>query len=225
MRKEPIRRRHSTRLWGEVTVDNQEAYEFTAKAALVINGLAGSDEFNLNNPNTPAALASITVNGGDPTASDTLIANGTTGADNIDFTPTAADGGTITGAGPVNITFATVEHVTINGQGGNDSLTVTTPTGSNRDTYTAGPTVDSGTVQVASLVPLNFTNLGAGGNVALANAGALQTDTLVYNGVAGNDLFTVSAAAVNLSINQQFQVTGPGVKNLVLNGFPAPSTP
>ena len=206
--------------WGEVTVDNQEVYEFTVKAALVINGLAGSDQFNLNNPNTPAALASITVNGGDPTASDTLIANGTTGADTIDFTPTAADGGTITGAGPVNITFATVEHVTINGQGGNDSLTVTTPTGSNQDTYTAGPTVDSGTVQVASLVPLSFTNLGAGGNVALANAGAVQTDTLVYNGAAGNDLFTVSAAAVNLSINQQFQVTGPGVENLVLNGFP-----
>ena len=64
--------------WGEVTVDNQEVYEFTVKAALVINGLAGSDQFNLNNPNTPAALASITVNGGDPTASDTLIANGTT---------------------------------------------------------------------------------------------------------------------------------------------------
>ncbi len=62
--------------WGEVSVDNQEPMEFTNKDHLVINGLAGSDEINLNNPNTPTGdistgLMDITVNGGDPTGTGT----------------------------------------------------------------------------------------------------------------------------------------------------------
>ena len=40
--------------WGEVSVDNQEPIEFTNKDHLIINGLAGDDQTNLNNPNKPA---------------------------------------------------------------------------------------------------------------------------------------------------------------------------
>ena len=41
--------------WGEVTVDNQEPIEFTGKTNLIINGLAGDDVINLNDPaNHPA---------------------------------------------------------------------------------------------------------------------------------------------------------------------------
>ena len=54
-----------------------ETIEFSNKTTLTINGLAGSDTINLNNPNTPTGLTGITVNGGDPTGSDTLIVNGT----------------------------------------------------------------------------------------------------------------------------------------------------
>ena len=124
--------------WGKVSVDNQEPIEFTNKDNLTLNGLAGSDVINLNNPFAPAGqtagsfLANIYVNGGDPTgvgAGDTLVANGTTNADTINFAPTAADGGNIAGAGAVPITFSTIEQVEINGQGGGDSLTVTTPAG------------------------------------------------------------------------------------------------
>ena len=147
---------------GIVTVDNQESYEFNNKSGLVINGGAGSDTINLNNPNLPTGLTGITVNGGDPTAGDTLIADGTAAADAINFAPTAADGGTITGAGPVPITFNTIEQVAINGQGGNDLLTITAPAASTT-TYAPGATADSGNVQVNNLAPLSFTNLGVAG--------------------------------------------------------------
>ena len=70
--------------------------EFINKTSLTINGLAGSDEINLNNPNTPTGLTGITVNGGDPTASDTLVVNGTTGSDAIGYKPTGIGAGSVT---------------------------------------------------------------------------------------------------------------------------------
>ena len=62
--------------WGQVSVDALDAINFTTKTTLTINGFAGDDTTNINNPNTPTGLTGITVNGGDPTASDTLIVNG-----------------------------------------------------------------------------------------------------------------------------------------------------
>ncbi len=205
--------------WGQVTVDNQEAMNFTNKDHLIINGLAGDDQTNLNNPDRPTGttaggLKDITVNGNDPTASDTLIANGTTGADNINFTPTAADGGGITGAGPVPIIFTTVEHLLINGQGGNDSLTVTGTAGNDTISVTPGSTVDSGSVQVNSLVPLSFLNLGATGQVTIAGGGG--TDGLVYNGTPGDDTFIVSATGA-ITLNNQLVVNTAAINNLTIN--------
>ena len=73
---------------GLVTIDNQETIEFANKTSLIVNGQNGSDTFNLNNSSTPTGLTGITINGGDPTAgSDTLIVNGTTGADAITYRP------------------------------------------------------------------------------------------------------------------------------------------
>ncbi len=77
---------------GLVTVDDQEGYYFSNKTHLVINAGAGDDVINLNNPGTSPGLMDITVNGGDPTASDTLIVNGTSAADTIDYSPSATIG-------------------------------------------------------------------------------------------------------------------------------------
>src|SRR4029079_18711709 len=88
---------------GLVSIDSQETIEFSNKTTLTINALAGNDTINLNNPNTPTGLTSITVNGNDPTASDTVILNGTAAADTINFAPTSANAATVTGAGPVAI--------------------------------------------------------------------------------------------------------------------------
>ena len=85
--------------WGQVSVDNQEPYNFTNKTNLVINGLAGSDTININyatlNPITgelghPAGLTQIAVDGGDPTGTtttgDTVIVNGQSGHNDISVT-------------------------------------------------------------------------------------------------------------------------------------------
>ncbi len=222
--------------WGQVTVDNQEAYNFTAKDNLYINGLAGSDEIHLNNPNAPAGSASgttlsnIYVNGDDPTAgSDTLIVNATT---NIDFSPTTIDSGTITGVGPVPVTFATIEHVTINGQGGNFDLTVTGPNFGNMFTYDPGSAIDSGSVYISteiglgSLVPMNFVNLGSSGEVTFTDAdvGTFgRSDELIYNGLPNTnntfflDLF--NAVTGDVFLNNQVDVLTPSIASLTLNGL------
>jgi hypothetical protein len=234
-----------TNATGLVTVDDQESYEFSQKTSLVINGLAGSDTFNLNfvpksakSDQQPTGLTGmITVNGNDPTgagaAADTLVANGvlfadgTTSKDAIDFSPTGTDAGSITGAGSSRINFGGIEQVQINGHGGNDSLTVTTPTDGATVTYTPGTAVDSASVQVGSLVPLRFTNLGAAGTVTVANGGGGSSDTLVYNGTPAADKFTVAATTINgfaaeaITLNNQIAVNAPGtdVSNLRLNGL------
>ncbi len=66
--------------WGRVTVDNFEFIDFINKDTLTINAGAGSDSINLANPAIPQGaggagtfLQSITVDGNDPNASDTLV--------------------------------------------------------------------------------------------------------------------------------------------------------
>jgi hypothetical protein len=197
---------------GLVTIDNLESYEFSNKTELFINAAAGSDEINLNNPNVPTGMSTssvmpgLNVAGQDPTASDTLIANGTTGNDTINYLPSATFGnGSITGAGPVAIAFNTVEHVSINGGGGTDSLTYTTPdvgaTG-NVVVFTPGATPDSGSVQSRATAggpqtPLAFNNLGSAGTLVFKDAnggGAARIDTLDYYGTAASDVFNVSSS-------------------------------
>src|SRR5207249_1441360 len=103
---------------GLVTVDAYESIEFSHKTNLVINGLAGDDTINLNNPSTPTGLTSITASGGDPSADgDTVVVNGTPALDTVNFNQFTLDGARITGLGPT-INVATAEHLTYAGQGG-----------------------------------------------------------------------------------------------------------
>jgi hypothetical protein len=223
---------------GLVTIDNLESYEFNNKTQLFINAAAGSDEINLNDPAVPAGMSTsaatpgINVSGQEPTASDTVIVNGTSAANAINFSPTAADAANVTGAGPVAISLATIEHVTINGQGGNDTLTVTLPTAAvgNGAIYTPGATPDSGSIDLRSLgvsgiplLSLNFTNIGATGSVAFANAGG-RTDFLDLNGTSAADRFSVASSG-DVQVLDPSGVTlrtvvihTPGIKNLSLRG-------
>jgi len=204
---------------GLVTVDGFESIEFSNKDHLVINARSGDDVINLNNPTTPTSLTDITVNGGDPTGSDKVVVNGTSAGDAIGVAPTAADAAQITIAGLPDVIVTTTESLVINGQGGDDSLTVITPAGFDEITYTPGPTVDSATVQVASLVPLAFTNLGAYGAVSLADTDGARTDRLYYIGTALNDYFNVVGASADIELNGQLTVSTPGVQNIVLSGL------
>ncbi|HMF18242.1 MAG TPA: hypothetical protein VKE98_13610, partial [Gemmataceae bacterium] len=93
---------------GLVTVDNLESYEFNNKTNLVLNGNGGTDAFSLNNASTPASLTSITVNGGDPTTSNSLSVHGTAATVSV-----ATDTNTITGAGPVSISYVSIVSLAV----------------------------------------------------------------------------------------------------------------
>ena len=126
--------------YGDVTIDNFEPITFIFKDHLIIDAGHGSDEINLHGTVAPdgdtvASLQDITVKGNDPTASDHLIVNGTSGNDTVNYAPTGFDSATITGAGLVPIMAATMEHVTYSGQGGADALTYTTPVIGGSDQY------------------------------------------------------------------------------------------
>ena len=72
------------------------------------------------------------------------------GSNNIDFTPTAANAGAITAAGPARVSFAGVEKVVVNGHSGGDKLTVTTPSDASV-TVTPGALEDEGHVSIRSV--------------------------------------------------------------------------
>ncbi|HEU5432054.1 MAG TPA: hypothetical protein VFU81_10335, partial [Thermomicrobiales bacterium] len=142
---------------GLVSVNNLETISFVNKTSLTINAGAGNDTININNPNTPSGLGSITVNGGDPTAGgDTLVVNGRVNtADTITYTPatTTSDTGSVAITGLPTVNFSTTEHLVINGQNGGpggagDSLTIDTANLSSNQTelLTPGSTFDSGHV-------------------------------------------------------------------------------
>ncbi len=62
---------------GLVSIDSFETIEFSNKTTLTINGLSGDDQINLNNLSLPTGLTAINVDGGEPSASDKLVINGT----------------------------------------------------------------------------------------------------------------------------------------------------
>jgi hypothetical protein len=179
---------------GLVSVDAYESIAFANKTTVRINGLAGSDEINLNNPNTPTGLTGIVVNGGDPTGSDGVIVNGTTGADTIVVDQFTADGARVTGAQPVPVTLATTEHLSIVGQGGDDDLTITAPNGGSEFAFVPGATRDAASVTQFgfsagdSLLPLDYATLGVSGSVTFAGEGS----GLDIHGTSSDDRFDVS---------------------------------
>jgi hypothetical protein len=219
---------------GMVSVDSFEPITFTNKTTLTINGLAGDDTINLNNPNTPTGLTGITVNGGDPTASDTVIVNGTTGADTVTIDQLTLDGARVTGLGPtINVTGD--EHLTYNGQGGDDSLTVTTPAGGQVVTVTPGAVPGEGSITARNftggggnpLVPIAFTGISANGSLSIADVSGNRTDYLIVAGTAASDIFGVDTAG-HVTLNAQaaggtarevlIPVSTPGASFLELQG-------
>jgi uncharacterized repeat protein (TIGR01451 family) len=218
---------------GRITVDNFEPVEFINKANLVIDAGAGSDEINLNNPSTPTGLTGITVNGGDPTGSDTVIVNGTSGVDNVTVDQMTIDGARVTGAGPVPITVASAEHLIYSGQGGFDNLTVTMPANSDID-YFPGAVADAGTILGrlgANLLPVEFQGLGSAvsSSVTLASNGGGRTNFLTLHGTAENDDFSVSSAGQLQMTHANVgaatpPINTPGITGLTLVGMDGDDT-
>ena len=194
---------------GLVTIDNFESIEFSNKTTLVINALAGSDTINLNNPTTPLGLTGITVNGADPTASDTLIVNGLVGFnDDLRHNPAGVGAGTVVNESGLQppVAFAGIEHLElVVQQADNDGVRIEGTIGNDRFEFTPGATGDRGTFTGTldqnnatgsgpfALVETSFRGVNVVSNdvdVNFTNPGG--TDTLVFNGTAGNDLIAVA---------------------------------
>ncbi|MFA6134144.1 MAG: FG-GAP-like repeat-containing protein, partial [Phycisphaerae bacterium] len=199
-----------------VTVNAGPTIDYTLFEALALNGKAGNDVINVA-PST--ATAAITVDGGDPTASDTLIVNGTAGDDAMALDLVA---GTLAGLTDT-VTFSDIEHLTIHGQGATtaDSLTTTTPAGATI-LLTPGQERDSADIQVNSLTSVHVQNLGGtdNGTLAFAETGGARGSALTYNGTSDNDVFAVTVAG-DVTLAGHVTVDGAanaGVSSLILQG-------
>ncbi len=196
---------------GLVTVDNQETYEFRQQNTPGDQRPKRQRRNQSEQSGHAPGLVDITVNGGDPTASDMLIVNGTTGTDAINYSPSLTIGsGTVQVNALPTVFFTTVEQLKIDGQGGNDALTVTTPAGADTITYNSGPPgsgPDTGSIGVNgsngnTLVPLSFSHLGNTGSVTTANTGGGPPfDILIVNGTPNSDAFTVLGPANSIQLS------------------------
>ncbi|MBI2479524.1 MAG: hypothetical protein HYV60_13080 [Planctomycetia bacterium] len=217
-----------------VWVNDRAVVTFLNYETLTLQGRFGDDQISVT-PGTLVGVTTINAQGGDPTASDTLIVTGTAGNDAMVYTPGATnDAATVDvdGASAIApVVGTTIESVVIHG-GGNilgDTLLVNATANLNDIiTLTPGSAQDAGGFRVNSFAPVAFTNLGVGGSLTvdgLAGAG----DTLVYNGTAASDIFTIPAVQlignqVDLVVNgdllnPQIAVGSVGVEDYTFRGL------
>jgi len=197
---------------GTVTIDNQESIEFSNKTQLVINAGAGTDTIGINkNENTPSGLFGITINGGDPSDSDTLNVTGVGAAVTVD-----TGAGTVTNAtgtpGDVLISYSNI--ASLNLLAGIGNLTLDATAADDTVTVTPGLTTgaNSGTLQSNGAVPqISFVNSGTL-NVNLDGG----SNALVVNGSQSRDIIDVSGASV--AIKGRHTVNYNGVQALTVNG-------
>ena len=186
----------ANRVW----VNDRAVYTFASFATVNINGLFGDDKLNV----LPVGLVGVTtinVAGGDPTASDELVVSGTTGNDTINYTTSNTVGsGSVAITGAATINFTTTEALVIDGLGGTDNLTVTSPSG-HRTTVTPGANADSGSIVSQAFgtgtgsVPLTYAHIGATGIVTLVGQG----DIVEFNGTANSDTFSITGTTIQIS--------------------------
>ena len=215
-----------------VWINDRAVVTFTTFGIVNLSGRFGDDKINVH-PVGLVGVTTINVAGGDPTASDELVVNGTTGVDNIAIASLSIDGAIVTGLGPT-INVATTEHLTYNGQGGDDNLTITSPAGGDAVDFTPGADMTQAGVTMVSFggaprLPINYLDVGGLGSLTLADAGAGRADILNFFGTDTNDQFTVSAAGSLLiednSLNNiTLAVNTPGVANLKLLGLDGDDT-
>ena len=180
--------------------------------ALVLDGLDGDDTFTIQ---ATQPYVSIQLWGGNPAAgSDAAILNGTAAGDAIALTQ-AATGDLVTGLGGT-ITLVNVEDLTVNGLGGNDTLSATQFGGStglqsvvfngggqSGDTFSLTGTGDQDDIQVTPQSATSVTARANGLNPLLTvNLASDLTSTFTVSGGGNADAVTVhgSAAANTITV-------------------------
>jgi hypothetical protein len=142
-----------------VSIDGGPAVPFSGVSSLQVDGYAGDDdiEFELNALNLSG---NITVRGdavGGVAAHDRVTVRGSGAADTATWDPAANQ---LTFTGGEQLTLAAVEDLVYDGEGQDETLIVS---GTGTFVVRPGATIDAGSVQLDSLVPVTFQNLGGGG--------------------------------------------------------------
>jgi hypothetical protein len=208
-----------------VSVNAGPQLQFINVPSLTVLAQGGSDEVTLQAPAPNGAVwnVEVTIDGGAPAAaSDHLVIQTPgPGAETAIYTPAASDGGSIN-LETLNsiVTFSGIEDLTYDGQGDNDTLTIMGTGGGDTIVHTPGANDQAGTLQVNSLLALDYQNLGNTG-MLIAN-GSGGTDTLIYNGTTGNDVFTVDntvfPGAGQVNLNTRIVLDSINVEILTLEG-------
>ena len=119
----------------------------------------------------------------------------------------------------MSMTADTMEQLVVDGQGGNDTMNITTPAGAQDVSLSPGLARDAGGVAIPGLLPVQFRDLGLPGAVEVLNAGGGRADRLIYDATSQADTFNVVAGTGVIALNSQSPVTPTGVNDLVLNGL------
>ena len=186
---------------GLVAIDAFETIEFNNKTTLVINGHGGSDIISLADTMTPVGLTDITVNGGDPTDDDRLVANTQDdgAADTLTVVPDQTgmqDAGEVRrSAGTVvDVDYTGIDSLGLVGQiDESDTFVVAGTTADDLFEYISGDTPDTGTV-------LGLTGLG--GNLPTIdfsgmNPNATRSFNNVPTTIGGQDDFLFRGSFLN----------------------------
>jgi len=214
---------------GRVTVDDFEPIEFINKGQLVIDAGAGDDLINLNNPGAPIGLNTIFVDAGDPTSGDTVVVSGmTAAADAIAVTASTETGATVTGAQADAVTLINADLLIIDGQGGGDTLSLTSGGNQRNYIHTPGAATDAGRFDIndegTALLSVEYADLGGEGVVRVVGTGT--NDTLVARGTAGADVFDLITTAngspeidLTTSVGQHIDLDGVLIENITIDAL------
>jgi hypothetical protein len=182
---------------GLVQLNSRLTLNTASVEALTLEGFDGDDSFTLKPAISASVYQLINLNGGGQASAigDRVYLIGTTGADNI------AISGQLVRLGVVTINGSGIEAITLDAQGGDDSITYTGVEGVKDDiTITASSSLvaGAGQISVPGVTLATFTGvewIDVNGNTGADG----DEDTLTFAGTNDPDTFNIDLAAAGTS--------------------------
>ncbi len=209
----------STAANGKVSVNAFPAIEFSNKTTLALNGLAGDDVFSISNGVTPNGLTSVTLDGGNPNASDHVIFDGTAGDDTFTYTPTSANSGSVAVVGLPTLTFGGIEDIILNGLAGDDTFKVGNALGIGNITIYGGAGSDTVDFSDSNLsVNVNLDKTGVAQRISSGDQTVTFADSMEnFVGSDFDDIIKVAIQPFARLIDGGDQVTHPPGDTLIVD--------
>ncbi|MCG8652442.1 MAG: hypothetical protein MI861_21555, partial [Pirellulales bacterium] len=207
----------------EVTVNDGPTITYNGVTILTLQGKDGDDDITIDVNN--ALAVTFVVEGGLPTTgSDDLRITGADGVnDNPTWTPDAADGGSfelVSLNNPIDVNG--IENLFYDGEADQENLTVIGTAGDDDIVHTSAAADDAGTVAVNQLLPLQYENLGTGGDVTADGLGQVTIDQLRILGTEFGDQIVVEAVTGAVSLHgvygDHIQILPAGIEGLQIDG-------